>query len=325
MQQVTFTLRTLTPLFLAGADQTQAELRAPTFRGLMRYWYRALVGGLVGTDSAGLIAVKELETSIFGATNTGSKVTIRVLEEPFESISFRRSGDGKDYLLWSMEQFTGKPRRRYIPQDTNFQLILSAKNENTRELEQALAAFWLLIHLGGVGSRSRRCAGSLAVEFVEGDTYKLQFGEQSSKENLQRYLQQGLRTIRKLPSVEPIVVKNAFFDALAQNTCLIWVLHNDGKSWSSSDEAMNAVGTNLQQYRQKKSLQEKSIFGLPLKNVSGKRRASPLLLRVSKLHGEQYVVIAVLFKTVGEGVYSEKYKIIEDWIKQFSGKLEVTF
>jgi len=73
MPEVIFTLRTLTPLFLAGADQTTAELRAPSFRGILRYWQRALVGGLVPLET-----VKNIETTVFGATDTGSAVSIRV-------------------------------------------------------------------------------------------------------------------------------------------------------------------------------------------------------------------------------------------------------
>jgi CRISPR-associated protein Cmr1 len=68
MRQVTFTLRVLTPLFLAGAEQTSAELRAPTFRGLMRYWYRALIGGMVGTEQSGLKQVAQAESALFGIT-----------------------------------------------------------------------------------------------------------------------------------------------------------------------------------------------------------------------------------------------------------------
>src|SRR5712692_3661971 len=112
MQEVTFTLRTLTPLFLAGADQTAAELRAPSFRGLMRYWQRALVGGLVGTTPQGLETVKKTETTVFGATDTGSAVQIRVSgastepREFTEQISVKVGGrwqaTGKGYLLWSM-------------------------------------------------------------------------------------------------------------------------------------------------------------------------------------------------------------------------------
>src|SRR5947209_15311266 len=78
MPEVTFNLRALTPVSIAGADQTKAELRAPTFRGLMRYWQRALVGGLAGTDKKGLEEVMKEETAVFGATDTGSAVGIKV-------------------------------------------------------------------------------------------------------------------------------------------------------------------------------------------------------------------------------------------------------
>ena len=121
MQEVTFTLQTITPLFLAGADQTKAELRAPSFRGLMRYWQRALVGGLVGTDQNGFKQVMQAETEVFGATDTGSAVAIKISgvsgepREFTEPISTRVGGSwqatGKGYLLWSMArmEFIGAP------------------------------------------------------------------------------------------------------------------------------------------------------------------------------------------------------------------------
>lgn len=67
MQEATFDLQTVTPLFLAGADQTQAEfLRAPSLRGAMRYWLRALVGTFYGTDDVGLGNVIDAEKKVFG-------------------------------------------------------------------------------------------------------------------------------------------------------------------------------------------------------------------------------------------------------------------
>src|SRR6266566_813193 len=82
MQEVTFEVETITPLFLAGADQTKAELRAPSFRGEMRYWLRALVGGLVGTGPEGLKKVRDVETEVFGATDRGSAISIKVSGQP---------------------------------------------------------------------------------------------------------------------------------------------------------------------------------------------------------------------------------------------------
>jgi hypothetical protein len=69
-------------------------------------------------------------------------------------------------------------------------------------------------------------------------------------------------------------------------------------------------------------LWKRKIFGLPLKNISG-RQASPLLLRVTKLQGEQYVGIAVLFKTEGKGIQLGDYKLIEDQMDIFPGRCEV--
>jgi len=150
MQEVTFDLQTLTPLFLAGADQTAAELRAPSFRGLMRYWQRALVGGLVGTDRKGLEEVVKAETDVFGATDIGSAVQIRVsgtsgrLEE-FKKESRGRDVTGRDYLLWSMarsgsiERGNYKPARWYFPQGTSFEITLSARGQDDTKLKKAIA------------------------------------------------------------------------------------------------------------------------------------------------------------------------------------------
>ncbi len=41
MKSITFTLRVITPLFMGGANQ-QAELRAQSFKGMIRFWWRAL-------------------------------------------------------------------------------------------------------------------------------------------------------------------------------------------------------------------------------------------------------------------------------------------
>lgn len=44
MTRQTFTLEFITPCFCAGADPAQAEIRAPSIRGQLRWWFRALGG-----------------------------------------------------------------------------------------------------------------------------------------------------------------------------------------------------------------------------------------------------------------------------------------
>lgn len=329
MQEVTFTLQTVTPLFLAGANLENAELRAPAFRGVMRYWYRALVGG-VATNTERLTAVVKQEANIFGTTDMGSAVTVRVSTDQVRVLVFNRTGTrekgtGKDYLLWSMERFAEKPKRRYFPQHTQFHLTLSSRDSSGDNLKQAITAIWLLTHLGGIGSRSRRCAGSIMVHTVKGNKTELQFDEQPTITALQTHLQEGLEVARNIHTIKTDVVKSASFDVLAHATCRIWILHDNGKSWHTSDEVMNVIGTKLQEYRRNiLPIWKRKIFGLPLKGVSNQRFASPLLLRVTKLQGEQYVGVAVLFKTMLDSVNMSDYGLIEQWIKQdFPDALEV--
>ena len=341
MQEVTFDLQTITPLFLAGADQASAELRAPSFRGVMRYWLRALVGGLAGTDRKGLEGVKEAETAIFGATDTGSAVAIKVSgvssepKEFTEQISVRVGGKwqatGNGYLLWSMarsgreDRGNLKPARWYFPPGTSFQVTLSARNQDETKLNQAIGAFWLLTHLGGIGSRSRRCAGSLDAQPVNGNTADLPFNIPANAQALKKQIEDGIKKAREPYNhliQQPI--RDAQFDILAKGSCRIWILQ-DEQPWSTAEIAMQRLGEKLQDYRSQISIGQRKIFGLPLPPIIfNKRRSSPLLLRVSELRGNKYVGIAVLFETAGSDVVMKDYKIIEDWVNEFCGRQEVT-
>ncbi len=98
MPEARFDLQVVTPLFLAGANQREIdipaysqkqgektkawefvpEIRPPSFRGLMRYWLRAAVAGLASAQSVGLEDVRDFESYIFGATDQGSAVQVRI-------------------------------------------------------------------------------------------------------------------------------------------------------------------------------------------------------------------------------------------------------
>lgn len=350
MQEVKFTLRVLTPLFLSGVDQTTAELRAPSFRGLMRYWYRALVGGMIDATPQSLSSLREAETALFGATDTGSVVTLKVspttekAKEFTDQISVRVGGScqatGKGYLLWSMaksgkqERGNFKPARWYFPPGTSFHITLATRGTNASRLEQATAAFWLLTQLGGLGSRSRRCAGSLAVEHVQDNPTSLSFVQAASAQDLKFALEQGIEQVRaivgKLPELaHKTSAPRSFqsgqtaFDILAPGACRIWVLQEE-QPWQSAEKAMERLGENLQSYRSRIAISRRTIFGLPLPPlIFNRRRSSPLLLRVAELQDKKYVGIAVLFKTSGSDISPGDYKIIEDWIKTFHRRQEV--
>ncbi len=280
------------------------------------------------------------ETALFGATDTGSAVVIRVSapsrepKEFTEQISVRIGGTwqatGKGYLLWSMaksgrvEKNNLKPARWYFLPGTCFRVTLAIRNKDDTKQKQAIAAFWLLTHLGGIGSRSRRCAGSVTIPSPVHEVYGFPFGQPTSKEALKQQIEQGIKAARGLYGVERRTLKEAHFDALAPDACRIWILQ-DEQPWNSADTAMKEIGERLQSYRGGIAIGRRKIFGLPLMPIiKDRRRASPLLLRVAKLSGNRYVGIAVLFKTVGSDINVSDYTFIEKWVNAFSGKLEVT-
>ncbi len=345
MEKVIFEVRTLTPLFLAGADLMVAELRALTLRGLLHYWLRALVGGLVGTDEQGLENVRQTESAVFGSIGARSAITVQMSNasqrprEFSERIGVRQrekwQATGRGYLLWSMARSGSvnrgnfRPARWYFPAGTSFQVVLSARETFSQQIKQATAAFWLLAQLGGIGSRSRRCAGSLSVQASStlADLSILPFAQAEHSQALKQLLEQGINGARALAAVEirsrQDALPDARFDILASGACRIWILH-DGQPWHSAEQAMQVTGKRLQEYRSRLSIREREFFGLPLAHSApGIRRASPLHLRITRLRGSLYVCVAVLFKTVSDDMRMQDYAVIERWSDEFRSKLEV--
>src|SRR5207237_8977667 len=141
-----------------------------------------------------------------------------------EQISVRVGGQwqatGKGYLLWSMarsgsiERKNLKPARWYFPPGTIFEVTLSVRGQDDIKFKQAIAAFWLLAHLGGVGSRSRRCAGSLAVQTVKGNMAELPFNFPQNAQALKLQIEQGIRTAKTLYPLQQLPIRQAKFATL---------------------------------------------------------------------------------------------------------------
>ena len=70
------TYRVTTPLFCAGAVPSCAELRLPSFKGALRFWWRALAWPRCGGD---LEAIRQQEDALFGSAGGGqSRVLMRL-------------------------------------------------------------------------------------------------------------------------------------------------------------------------------------------------------------------------------------------------------
>lgn len=368
IRNLTVTLETVTPLFLGGADLRGApELRAPSFRGALRYWLRAALGGICGDDDCGLAAVREAEARVLGSTEAkwggASAIVIRVKGDLPESKEYQRGRavrvqkygkeipqpTGRDYLYWSMPGFRGEPNRQYYPDSSRFSLELRIRPgvpDGPQALQEAVAALWLLVQLGGVGSRSRRTGGSLSVlepKQVDGLNFVLR---STAPKEIAQELGQGLTAVRRVfqqghGTREPSSPSE--FDVLHPQICKVWVLG----MWQSSAEAIEAVGAAMRDFRTYREPDhtevarwltgtpietiERSVFGLPLQFrysdggpqgiVQGRtrprekaidRRASPLWLKISKTKQGAYVGVATLFISrflpAGEQLHEQREK-----------------
>ena len=75
--------RVVTPLFLGGADGTEAEIRAASLKGALRFWYRA-TSYSAGAD---ITTIKKKEEEIFGSSEKGqSSFLIDVVDENIKII-----------------------------------------------------------------------------------------------------------------------------------------------------------------------------------------------------------------------------------------------
>lgn len=152
---LTVTLETVTPLFLGGAEpRGEPELRSPAFRGAMRYWLRAAVGGVIGGNN--FEGLHELESAVFGSTDSGSPIQIRL-----HGNGNPRKSDEK--VLPHKEGRQAAPRKAFSSGQT-VELCLSQFHHGDEATWQAAcSALNLTLTFGGIGLRSRRGYGTLRI------------------------------------------------------------------------------------------------------------------------------------------------------------------
>ena len=144
MKKIVYELETITPTFCYGASNT-VELRPSSFKGLMRYWYRALIA------ENDVKKLHEKENQLLGSTSNFSSFRIKVLNH----INMKNDVGKEELLPHKNNSFRGNA----IKQGFKFKLELSSKSE---KLDKIADIFELSLLLGGIGKRSRRGFGSIA-------------------------------------------------------------------------------------------------------------------------------------------------------------------
>lgn len=324
-ENLTFELEIVTPLFLGGADGNTPELRAPSFKGAMRWWFRAMMGSIIDYDMGKL---KKLEEKVFGSTSYAGEIALQLRSNEIKATNWVPAKDkfGMNYLFFSLRGTQSRSPRKFIDPGQKLELVMNTRKTSAdRCLKVAVGSLWLLVNLGGLGSRSRRGAGSLKT--VSTDTKDFNFTTPDvNPSGLAIFLEEGIKTTKRVfeeysgkQSSPPISTPP--YTSFSKLTKL-WVFD---KIWPSSEGALHEIGTVLASYRREKNrgrtgnllkgvpVEFKSAaFGLPIQfyfprsrkgatlswemennKVSG-RRASPLIIKVHKLAQQKYGVSLLL-------------------------------
>ncbi len=299
MSNLRLTVETLSPLLMYGADQDEPELRGSSFRGILRYWLRAVLGARY-TDTADLYRA---ESEILGSTEKGSRIAIRVQQSKAMQ---EKGAKGGQWVLPERTSKNWKPRYNAFPAGSEFRINLS-----THPLDGALVlaedsplvkAIFLMTCLGGLGRRARRGSGNLRVKKVGG--YEPAEGGlplvilPDDRDELRDYLY----VMSQFINGSQLISHRPNFATFAPNTCVILlgkesygsveeVFSNNGDLWRTSGPYHQSGG----------------VFG-----GVNPRRASAIHMRVA-LTRAGYVPQQTIFYS-GNGAWNEMKRYISDCI-----------
>lgn len=172
--QTTLHYRIVTPMFLGGENQQAdaMQFRNASFKGALRFWWRALNWGQAVRDAglqptAALQLLHQREGDLFGLASDGknsrqSQVQIRSDLRGARSQKSDAAPAGIGYLMGQ-----GLKERTYL-EGGNLTLRMNFKpgmaEADIQSVERAAIALGLL---GGLGSRARKGLGSLALHQLE--------------------------------------------------------------------------------------------------------------------------------------------------------------
>lgn len=289
---LTVTLETVTPLFLGGAE-LRPELRPPAFRGALRYWLRAALGGVIGDKN--LEGLHRLESAVFGSTDYGSPIQVRVRGDHLQS------SDEK-----ILPHKNAGPRKAFST-GQKIELVLSELRKNDDAIwRAACSALNLALTFGGVGLRSRRGHGTLRV--AQSSDLTIVPSTPSTLGGWKQHLQQvtenataAARNLAQSQNVAPIQLQTGPARYPRAN--------QKGLIRLCDTEAASALAAVTQFMQKAPKLQ---AFG----GISP-RQASPLWVRPIQL-GEQYGLLLTVLASQFNGA---NYDTVQNFLdKEFPGE-----
>jgi CRISPR-associated protein Cmr1 len=198
---------------------------------------------------------------LFGTPRIGVSVANDVAQLP-----------GLSYMFWSVFQ---QKRDAILPGERfRFRLHLrpypfpavevrGRKLEMTDSFELALAALWLFVRLGGVGARSRRCAGGARAVAAPAEwpaRLPSLVSRATTPAELAAELSTGLKQVRGAAGWEgPPPGNPSSYDILHERVCLLYLAERTFPTWW---DAVNWAGETFHAFRVEHKLDASGIAAL---------------------------------------------------------------
>ncbi|NLO90107.1 MAG: type III-B CRISPR module RAMP protein Cmr1 [Clostridia bacterium] len=316
-----------TPLFMGGAVHDKCadpELRVPSIKGLVRFWFRAVAW----PSMRSVEEIWEKEKELFGSADGQGKFLFSSQSSDLKiGVPDSQKPIGLSYLGYG----TYGSRKFFQPGD-RFTLELKFREHRKKKvtdedidyLKKSLTALGLF---GGAGSRSRRGFGSLTLTNLEIDGKRVW-----SKPNSFEELEERIRSFISELSIRDLSEEDDFppYTSFSSQTRVSVV---DGSSSENALRLLNKIGIEFINYRREVGRKEgdgalvldflrgaeinehpsRAVFGLPhnyyFRNIGksasvepsgsvNKRRASPLFIHIHALNKGRFAAVLTLLPAV---------------------------
>lgn len=278
MNQITATFSIVTPMFLGGAEPTkEAELRVPSIKGALRFWWRALMWG----NSANVAKIHDMEAALFGSSDVGqSQFLMRLDTAVSEANAVTENWPPTSWQRYSGYGLRDKGGRKFLKPGREFAVHLNTQQCNDEQRQQLIVAIQLFGLVGNLGSRARKGWGSLTLTKMEGAPWACPVTGEAWKAALKSLVPSS-------PETPPFT---AFTDATRWNFGPMKKDASAAQQWLAQQYQTHVKSTD--------SKGDRAQFGLPreFKNTTPprrERRASPLLLHIHRCPNGQALPTAI--------------------------------
>lgn len=283
-----FNCETTTPMFIAGADVTRPELRAPSIKGVLRFWWRAIKAGNVNlaTDEKKIFGgVREGgQKSCFSIKVKGEDLSNYVSEKPLEK-KYTYEVKGRklnllEYIAYgTYKNVKGKGNvftRSYINAGYKFTIEITTTGETDldKEILETMQVFFMF---GALGAKSRNGFG----------------GFRLIDSNLDSSINNKITSFPCREAIEPYLGYEGTpdYSAFSSGTKL-YKTHNVYKDWLSCLAELSRIYRDCRLGLESRGYEKRQFIGAPI-IVNKKQRsmldrhAKPYFMRVNRC-GDEY-------------------------------------